>query len=451
VDTFAFILQPRFIALAAVVILLVWLLVWFRRKSPAFCPPRNNRFMIWLMRRLVLPLSLRYWDKIEAVEIDDAGRKTLEALRGQRVALCPNHPNRCDSDVMFRFSSLMNGEWNFMAAREVFDPAPVGWLLQSLGCYSVLRGTRDNDAFRMTRELLKAGKRWLVLFPEGETCGQNDTVGLFQPGVAQFACWALEDLAEGGQPPPPLYLAPIALKYLFTGDMRPEIDRALSRLEKKLGLRAAGDFYDRMFRIGETILTVAEREYGARPAGEATFNERVQAMKEIIVSKVAEELDVTMHMEQPLLDRIRVLFNALDRVLHEEPAASDYARQVQAQRQERLRTLYKDLWRVLRFVATYDGYVRETMTVERFMDVIIRLEWELFNRINWHGPRKVLIRVGAPIDLAGHWQAYRENKRGTVTAMTARLEASVREMIAALLPLSTPLQPIEPSGAATQE
>ncbi len=431
--------HPSTGVIAVFAVLIIAFTIWSRQRGPAFYPPRNHRFVTWLAADVLLPLMLRYWDKVVRVELDQGSVERLQALRSQRVVLCPNHPTRVEPDIAVYLSRIMHDEWNYMAAREVFDPPPIGWLLQRLGGYSVVRGTRDTDAFRTTRQLLAEGKRWLVLFPEGETLGQNDTLGLFQSGVVQFAFWALEDLAKQGTYPS-LYLAPVAIKYVFLSDQRAELARTLARLERKLAIAdTQGDLYARLRRVGEEVLATAERKYGECPAEDATFNNRVQHMKEVIVGKVAKELGVTMRPEVALLERIRALFNAVDRIVQEEPAGNDYERRLQNERQQHARGLYHDLWRALRFVVTFDGYVRETMTMERFMELVIRLETEVFGRSRWRGPRKAVVQVGAPIDLTARWEEYQADKRGTVTTVTRELEHAVRAMLHELSRHSTPL------------
>ena len=45
----------------------------------------------------------------------------------------------------------------------------------------------------MTRQILAEGKRWLVIFPEGEAIWQNSILAPFQEGVVQLAFKAFED------------------------------------------------------------------------------------------------------------------------------------------------------------------------------------------------------------------------------------------------------------------
>ena len=406
----------------------------------SFRPPRNNRLMIAVARRLVAPLVLRWARDVREVRVAPASLARLQELRSQRVVLCPNHPGWEDGTLMFYLSGLVGKEFNFLAARETFSLPGRGCLMQRLGCYSIVRGTADRDAFRTTRRILAEGRRWLVLFPEGETYGQNDMVMPFRPGIAQLVFWALEDLdRQGGLAP--IQLVPVAINYLYPREMAQVIDRALARIERRLGLGPAaaaariapGELYTRLLRAGDAVLSVAEKEYGARPTPGAAFGDRLAAFKEQIVARVARDLGVSLADDQPLIDRIRRLFLTMDQILAEEPAGSEYEQQVHRRRQESLRPLYVELRVVLRFVATYEGYVRETMTAERFLEVIRLLEFEVFGKSRRYGPTIARLEFGAPVDASAFWPQYRENKRATLGLVMHGLETAVQTLLAELM------------------
>jgi 1-acyl-sn-glycerol-3-phosphate acyltransferase len=429
---------PALIGLV-VAALVVAFVFWNRRPLPLFIPPKMHPLVVRLAH-LLLPWRLCFTDKVLHVEIDAESLARLRALEGQRAVLCPNHSYRADADIIMELSRRMGRPWFILSALENFLPHIQGWFLQHVGVYSIIRGTLDKASFRMTRQILAEGERWLVLFPEGETCGLNESVGPFLPGVAQFGFWALEDLAAKGEAVPPLRLVPVALKYLVMADVRPAITRALTRLEKKLGItQPAAELYPRLVAVGEAVLRATEREYGLRPAKDALFNDRMQAAKAAIIARVATELGIAPRADQPMLEQIRGLFNALDRQMREEPAESDYARQLQEQHRRHAKELYNDLWRVMRFVAIYDSYVAETMTLERFCELINRLEWEVFGTMRWIGPLKAVLQVGEPIDLADHWPAYQQDKRAALAAVMSLLEGRVRGMMTDLTQRSTPV------------
>ena len=412
-------------------------MVWPIVKKPKpfiFRPPKTNPFFIRQAKRL-LPLALRLVLKTVAIEVNEKDFERLRKLQRQRVVLTPSHSGGLEPYILFHMSKLLDEEFNYLATKEVFEGNPlVGWLAQRLGVYSIIRGAPDKSSFRTTRQLLADGKRWLVIFPEGHTCWQNDTVMPFQQGVTQFAFWAYEDLAKEGELPP-LFFVPIAIKYVYVEDMSLEIDRSLRRLELKLFSIQNSEsltLYDRLRRVGEVVLNANEKAYNIRPAKGAGFNERVQQIKELIVSRVATALGISLRPEQPLLDRIRDLFNTADRIVYSEAEGPEYERELHHDRQEAARGLYDDLWRVLRFVALYDGYVRETLTAERFLDVLGLLELEVFGRKKIRGPRKAVMSIGEPLNLMPYFPRYQRDKRATLREVTISLESSVRQLLAEL-------------------
>ena len=384
--------------------------------------------------------------KVEEVDVDPDTLDLLGTLQGRRAVLCPNHPTWEDAAIVFHLSKLLHTDFNYVAARETFNLRPRGWLMQRLGCYSIVRGTADRDAFRMTRQIIAEGRRWLVLFPEGETYGQNDTVMPFRPGIAQLVFWGLEDIEKQG-PLQPVHLVPIAINYLYPRDMRPTIEGALTRLEERLGLLPAGktgegtreDPYNRLLKIGDAVVSVVEKTYGIRPAASASLNDRIQTVKGTIVARVANDLGITLGDDQPLIGRIRRLLHAMDQILAEDASGSEYEQEAYRLRQESLRSHYGELRRVMRFVATYEGYVRETMTSERFLEIIRLLEAEVFGKPAPYGPVKVLVRAGDPINVADHWPDYRRNKREAIGEVIGRLERSVQSLLSDLMRHRHPL------------
>ncbi len=407
---------------------------------PRFWPPRFSRAVL----RCVWPISSRaLWRfaRVSEVELLPPARDLFDRLRGQRVLMTPSHSGGLEVFVMFHLSRMLRREWFYMAGHEAFLPPLQGWLLQRVGCYSIVRATADRESFRTTRQILAAGERPLVIFPEGESMFQNDVVLPFQEGVAQLAFWALDDLVKQGDPPP-LYFLPMAIKYIYLADMRDEIDRALARLERKVGVAKApgASLYTRLRAVGETVLAVGEADYGVRPEPGATLDDRLQRIKHIIVERAALALGVPDNSERPLVDRIRSLFNEIERWSYEEIEESEYLRERRQQRQEKARVLYDDLMRVLQMAALHEGYVGETQSAERFLEVIGRLELEVYRRRWVRGPRKAIVQVGEPINVTERYADYRRDRRSAVHALTQTTETAVLNMLLGLGRFTRPLQ-----------
>jgi hypothetical protein len=300
-----------------------------------------------------------------------------------------------------------------------------------LGVYSVARGAVDRPSFSATRELLAAGHRPLVIFPEGETIWQNDLVMPFQQGVFQLAFKAYEDALKTDQAAH-LFCVPLAIKYVYTADMHDQIDASLARLEPALGITPgplARSRYERLLRIGEAVLSANEKDQGVQLAPSVGLDERIQNLKSRVVSRLEQHLRITPSDKQTLLDRIRVLFNTVDRLAYVEPGGSPYEQQLSIQRQDIARGLYHELWRLLQFVTIHDGYVRSSMTFERFLDVLGLLEREVLGRRTFCRPRKALLKVGGPVDLSDWYAVYATDKRNAFRELTLQLENEVRQML----------------------
>ena len=138
--------------------------------------------------------SIRRKLKVTEIEISDADLQKLRALKGQRCLVAPSHSGGYEPHIIMYLSKLLDDIYNYVAAVETFEQSPINrWMMPRLGVYSIIRGAVDRPSFSMTRQLLAEGKRWLVIFPEGQAIWQNSTIVPFQPCVFQLAFKSLED------------------------------------------------------------------------------------------------------------------------------------------------------------------------------------------------------------------------------------------------------------------
>ncbi len=394
--------------------------------------------------RLYCPLLLRQTLKVAQVSLPEADRARLLALGRDRAVLAPNHPGH-EPEIVFQLSTMLGQEYNFLAAKEVFQHSWLqGFVVSRTGCYSIVRGANDRESFKTTRDLIAKGARWLVMFPEGQDHYHSDMLTPFQPGVVQLCFWGVDKLAtESAEAPlPPVWLVPMFIRYHFLRDMLPAIDASLARLESALKLSVSPSglhFYDRLGEVGLKLLAANEERYNVRPPADATMNERLNTLRELLINRVASSLGVKApRADQPLRDRLRDLFNALDRVADEPNEGSAYSKDL-AREQERLMAgLYRELDRVLGFVSVSEDYALGRPVQERFCDVLGRLEREVLGRERFFGPQRAVIRVGEPINLSEHYPRYLADKRAVVQELTLDLEARVRGLLEETAELLTP-------------
>lgn len=405
-----------------------------RPKPRSFYAPNPNSLVIGLVQRGISG-SIRRKLRVTHVEISDDDLARLKGLQGKRCLLTPSHSGGWEPHIMMCLSTMLDDYFYFVAALEVFEQSAVNrWVMPRLGCYSILRGTVDRASFSMTRKILAEGKRWLVIFPEGEAVGQNGMLVPFQQGVFQLAFKGLDDARETN-PQAELYCVPIAIKYIYEQDMTSEMQQSLTRVEQRLSLGDDGcpaDLHARLRRVCEAVLAANEKARGVKPPADSTMDDRIQHIKQQTIEKLEYQFDINPQMKQMPLDRIRTLFNAVDRIVLDEPPTSTYEQQLHTERVRMARATYDELWRLLKFVAVYDGYVTESLTVERFMDILALLEYEVLGIRRVWGPRKAMVRVGDPVNLADRWDDYSADRRATTASVTADLENQVRDMLTAI-------------------
>lgn len=365
------------------------------------------RFLIGPVLRLQMGIS----------EVEVSGIEELLRLKGRRVVLMPNHPEEMEPYVLFYLSKLMGEAFFFLTAKEIFDERPfTRRFISRLGGYPVARGTADRQAFITTRDIMAEGRRWLVVFPEGEVSWQNDTLLPFHRGIFQTGFTALKKSPAGE----PLFFIPLAIRYFYTGDMGVEILKSLGRLEARLfcGQGAiGGSRYERLRRVAAAVLAVRERAYGIAPGKNAPLDERLRLLREVIIERVEGDLGLKTRREEAIYERIRALFNAIEKA---------------EQGRGPLPLLRVELKRVQRFASSYDGYVGETKTDERFIEVLGRIEADVFGRQRIRGKRRALLKVGTPLDLRSLEASYRQNKRGAVKEAAGIVEGEVRRLLAEL-------------------
>lgn len=181
------------------------------------------------------------------------------------------------------------------------------------------------------------------------------------------------------------------------------------------------------------MLETLELEYGLKPAtgDDGDLTGRMNALKSLLLDRAAALIGVKFPEGSGLPERLRILVNAVYAVTREEPHGewSSYRERLHREQATRVEPLLRDLNRVANWIAVTDNYVRANPTPERMGDNIRRLQIECFGEYKLSGPRRAVIRVGDPIDLADHYEAYKADKRGVVNRCVGMLESAVQGLL----------------------
>lgn len=388
--------------------------------------PKDNPFVLSLMKAF-WPVSLQLKFGPITIKVIDDGIATLKALNTKRVILCPNHPSLLDADVIFALSDMLKEEFNYLAAHVLFygHKGLNAFFLQHMGCYPVKRGVPDFHAFRTTINVLLRGKRKLVIFPEGEVSFDSDSLMTLEPGAAQIALSALEDLQEI-KPGSTIYLVPMAIKYFYRSDITNNLVKSLTKLEDEFGLYAAPDIPTRIHHAAEALLCRLEIQYDCLPQRKMTLSERIQNLRIGILQSLAQKLGIKLPESIPHLDWVHFLQKALTDYSAgtlQLPEPSDITKH------EFIRHANKDVAHVLNFVSLDRNLPDADSSPENLAEAIEVLEREVFGHAYNKGPRLVLLKVGQPINLLTFLADYKQNKKAAIEQVRKSVSNQLSSML----------------------
>jgi len=457
----------------------------------AFIPPHFNPWVLRLTQAL-LPLLLRRskLDRIQVAHLDRLQTQYHAFQQGKtRLILAFRHPSIDDPLVLFHLlaqhlprrtspkdrppdrplSQPIHSHFLYDRGIPLWAGNWVGWLYSRLGGVPIHRGKLDMQGLRTARQLLVTGDFPFAAAPEGATNGHNDIISPLEPGIAQLAFWAAEDLQKAQQHSTSVAIVPIGLRYHYFKAPWTEIDRLLTTLELDTGLppltqpnpalpdpptlttEADRCRYQRLYRLGLHLLDHLEQFYrrfyhrNLPKPGQETLDlpQRLQRLLNEALSVAEEYFGLTAkgdiigrcrRLEQAGWDWIyredladRTQLSALERGLADRVAEEASLR----------------LWHmriVESFVAVTGSYVREQPSVDRFAETSL-LIWDLITRLKGEGNpllRPILgrkwveVTIGEPLTVESYWAQYQENRRGAkaaVTALTQDLQTALTQLL----------------------
>ena len=386
-----------------------------------FRPPRYSAALIPLLVRLSDRFFLRGKFNVRRVEVRGAEEVAKLCAQGYSVLVAPNHADHADPHAMAHIGRRYGLPFHFMAAREVFEKQSAigGWALQRMGAFSVDREGADLSAIKTAMALLKEGRHPLVIFPEGEIYHHHERLAPLNEGVATILLRSMK-----GQEDKESYLIPAALRYAYDEGVESTYSTRLSNLEQRITWkpRERSDPVDRIYRLGSGLLAIKEVEFlGTSRPGELV--ERIVGLQHALVGRI-ESAHYGEEREGTIPERVKALRSTIRRELTDETP-----KHTKPQREEEL---YDDLDTL--FVAvqlySYPGqYVKESPTLHRIAETLVKLEEDVLGKGLYPTPRSVTVRFGEPVRVRSFLEEGGLTMKSAVAPLTELLADDIQSML----------------------
>ncbi len=361
-------------------------------KPYQFVPPHRGIWLpAWIQRLRIVD---RYLDRVEGVETHELRGvdHVRESLRlGHSVLLAPNHCRYSDPMVMGWVAREVELPFYAMASWHLFEQSRwMKWALRVMGAFSIYREGVDRQSLDMAVEILATGERPLVVFPEGAVFRTNDRLQPLLDGVAFLARTAAKRRAKEDANKK-VVIHPVAIKYVFRGDLAKSIEPVLATIENRLTWRtpAPGDLLERLQRAVHGVLSLKEIEF----LGQAQTGP-VEERQQRLIDHLLDPLEVEWLGKQQdgsIIPRIKALRM---KILPEMTSG-----QVTAVERERRWKQLSHIYLSQQISAYPHDYLVRPTTPTRILETVERLEEDLTDRVRKNSPLHAIVEVGEAIEI----------------------------------------------------
>ena len=424
-------------------------------------PTRASRMVQAVVSR-VLPLLFRS----QGLEISsgDAAEGLARAFAAQQAGACNlllafRHPSTRDplvlADLFWNRVPRAARQFHLHLARPIqlrflYDrgipiwAGPViGWLLQRSGGIAIHRGRLDRPALSQARAALAQGRYPLVVAPEGATNNLSGEMAPLEPGVAQLAFWAAEDLEKAGDARQ-LEVLPVGIQYSWRKHNWGVLDARLNALERHLGIPTPAAYpgdpettrRERLIQIGMNLLKALEQLERLKPDPEKTFSERIEAYRlhglakaeaHFALRAVGNLQERCRRIEQAAWDRI--YRDGVDQLPPLERSLADWEAREADLQLTRMRL-------VEHFTSVSGHYISDRSDFDRFAEMLLLVE----EAIGWIedkpwkgqpslGPQRVELRLGRALPVRPRLNQYLNNRRESMQLFMQDLEQALIEVM----------------------
>lgn len=388
-------------------------------KPYEFVPPHRGTFWSWLLQKFQLYRRfLRKKEGVVSYECRHVERLQASLDAGHGILLTPNHVRTADPIVMGFLSRAVGCHVYAMASWHLFNGHWfTRFMIRRMGAFSVNREGVDRKAIDTAIEILATAERPLIIFPEGVTTRTNDKLHALLDGVAFIARAGAKKRARS-EPPGKVVVHPVAIKYLFRGDLFQAVDPVLTEIEHRLTWPPQPDLplLERIGKIGVALLSLKELHYLGRTQS-GTLADRLHGLIDQILAPLETEW-LGAAQSGPVVPRVK----ALRMKLLPEMVGGQLPPQERNRRWKQL----ADIYLAQQLMCYPPDYLR-TPTVTRILETVERFEEDLTDKARVHGRLHAVIEVGEAIEVSPE-----RDRKAPVDPIMGGIEQSLNTMLARL-------------------
>ncbi len=361
-------------------------------KPYKFVPPHRGNFLPKAILKLgLVPWYLKKFEGVESHQLHGVDHLRESMRLGHGVLLAPNHCRYADPLVMAFLADAAQVPMFAMASWHLFEQSRwQRWALSTMGAFSVYREGLDRQSLDTAIDMLVNPKRPLVVFPEGTVFRTNDRLQPLLDGVAFMARTAAKRRAKDGGTRK-VVIHPVAIKYVFHGDLEKAVDPTLDALEKRLTwtLLKETTTLQRIHRITLAMLSLKEIEY-LGTAQQGDIEERQQRLVDHLLCPLEQEW-----LGKSVADSIIPRIKSLRMRIVPELTTGELDERERERRWTQLSRIY-----LSQQIASYPpDYIVSPTTDTRILETVERLEEDITDRARVHGPLEVVIEVAEAIEV----------------------------------------------------
>ena len=396
-------------------------------KPYQFVPPHRGNFLPKVILKLgIVPWYLRKFEGVVSHQLYGVDHLRESMRQGHGVLLAPNHCRYADPLVMAFLAREAQVPMFAMASWHLFQQSRwQKWALSTMGAFSVYREGLDRQSLDTAIDMLTNPKRPLVVFPEGTVFRTNDRLQPLLDGVAFMARTAAKRRAKDGGTGK-VVIHPVAIKYVFHGNLEKSVDPTLDALEKRLTwtLLRETTTLKRIHRITLAMLSLKEIEYlGAAQQG--NIEERQQRLVDHLLCPLEQEW-----LGKTVVDSISPRIKSLRMRIVPEMTTGELDERERERRWTHLSRIY-----LSQQIASYPpDYIISPTTDTRILEPVERLEEDITDRAGMHGPLEVIIEIDEPIEVPTD-----RTPRGEEDPIMRRLRERMQSMLDRLSTQANPI------------